>query len=71
MRLVALLRQLQGIKVDLAGNKNSRWDIKCSSWDIKSSRWDIKVQKLTNTKRTEKRLFPERAHRLLRHFTTA
>ena len=49
MRLVALLRrvlQLQGIKVDLAGNKNSRWDIKCSSWDIKSSRWDIKVQKI-------------------------
>ena len=59
-RFVALLRKkmageqssLQGpctnreIKVDLAGYKGSRWDIKCSSWDIKSSRWDIKVQKI-------------------------
>ena len=34
------------IKVDLAGYKSSRWDIKCSSWDIKSSRWDIKVPKI-------------------------
>jgi hypothetical protein len=24
------------IKVDLAGYKSSRWNIKCSSWDIKS-----------------------------------
>jgi hypothetical protein len=48
----------QEIKVDLAGYKSSRWDIKCSSWDdIKSSRWDIKVPKLTNTIRAEKRLF--------------
>ena len=39
------------IKVDLAGYKSSRWDIKCSSWDdIKSSRWDIKVSKINQHK---------------------